>query len=161
VETSGLTVRGADPDDVQDIADLYLEVALEVVAREPSLRHVPSQDDVERRYHSRITDAERTVLVAVSDGAVIGFVDASLERHEDPGTYFRRGTFVVVEELIVTARGRRRGVGTALMRAIETWGRAADARMVWLETHVTNEAARQLYGGIGYREATVGLVKDL
>jgi ribosomal protein S18 acetylase RimI-like enzyme len=155
VEQGGLTVRAAEPDDVGTIAGLYLEVAAEVVAREPSFRHVPDGGEVERRYQSRIGEADQAVLVAVSGNVVVGFVDASLQRHEGGGTYHRTGIDVYVEELIVTASKRRRGVGTALMRAIEAWGRNAEARMIWLDTHVTNASARGLYGAIGYREVGV------
>jgi ribosomal protein S18 acetylase RimI-like enzyme len=161
VEQGGLTVRAAEPADVGTIARLYMEVAAEVVAREPSFRHVPDTGEVERRYQSRIAEADRAVLVAVSGDAVVGFVDASLQRHEGGGTYHRTGIDVYVEELIVTASQRRRGVGTALVLAIEAWGHNADARMIWLDTHLTNAAARGLYGAIGYREVGVELVKEL
>jgi ribosomal protein S18 acetylase RimI-like enzyme len=161
VEQGGLTVRAAEPDNVGTIAGLFLEVAAEVVAREPSFRHVPDAGEVERRYQSRIAEADRAVLVAVSGKVVVGFVDASLQRHEGGGTYHRTGIDVYLNELIVTASHRRRGVGTALMRAIEAWGRNAEARMIWLDTHLTNAAARGLYGAIGYREVGVELVKEL
>jgi aminoglycoside 6'-N-acetyltransferase I len=161
VDTTGLTVRAARPNDVALIARLYLEVADEVVAREPSFRHVPDAGEVEHRYQSRIVEVDRAVLVAVSDDAVIGFVDASLQRHESGGTYQLPGIDVYVEELIVTASQRRRGVGTALMRAIEAWGGDAQARMIWLDTHLANEGSRALYGAIGYREVGVELAKEL
>ena len=161
MEQGGLTVRAAEPADVGTIAGLYLEVAAEVVAREPILRHVPNASEVQRRCQSRIAEVDREVLVAVSGNAVVGFVDASLQRHEGGGTYHRTGIDVYVEELIVTASQRRRGVGTALMRAIEAWGRNAEARMIWLDTHLTNVPARGLYGAIGYREVGMELVKEL
>jgi ribosomal protein S18 acetylase RimI-like enzyme len=161
VEHSGLTVRAAEPDDAGTIAGLYLEVATEVVAPEPSFRHVPDAGEVERRYQLRIAEVDRAVLVTMSGNAIVGFVDASLQHHEGGGTYHRPGIDVYVEELIVTASERRRGVGTALMRAIEAWGRDAEARMIWLDTHLTNAAARGLYGAIGYREVGVELVKEL
>jgi ribosomal protein S18 acetylase RimI-like enzyme len=161
VAQSALTVRAAEHDDLRTIAGLYLEVAADVVAREPSFRHVPDAREVERRFQSRIAEPDRAVLVAVSGNTVVGFVDASLQRHEGGATYHRTGIDVYVEELIVTAAQRRRGVGTALMRAIETWGRNAEARMISLDTHLTNAAARGMYGAIGYREVGVELVKEL
>lgn len=154
-------VRPAEPEDVPAIAQLYLEVAGEVVEREPSFRHLPDPGAVERRYASRITDRERCVLVAVVDDAVAGFADASLARHAEDGTYHAPGLDVHVEELIVTASRRRRGVGTSLMRAVEQWATNAGARIVMLETHVTNEAGLALYASIGYREVAVMLVKDI
>jgi GNAT superfamily N-acetyltransferase len=158
VGTNGLIIRAAEPDDVTTFAQLYLEVAVEVVAREPSFRHIPDADEVEHRYQSRIVEADRAVLVAVNGGTVVGFVDASLQRHEGGGTYRRPGIDVYVEELIVTASQRRRGMATALMQAIETWGRNAQARMIWLDTHLANEGSLALYGAIGYREVGVELM---
>jgi GNAT superfamily N-acetyltransferase len=143
------------------ITQLYLEVAEEVVAREPSFRHVPDAAEVEARYLSRIEEADRAVLVALANGGVVGFVDAVLQRHQSQGTYQRPGIDVYVEELIVTTAHRRRGAASTLMRSIEAWGREEGARTVWLDTHPINKGARALYGAIGYREAGVELVKEL
>jgi GNAT superfamily N-acetyltransferase len=121
----------------------------------------PDADEVEHRYQSRIAEVDRAVLVAVNGATVVGFADESLQRHEGGGTYHRPGIDVYVEELIVTASQRRRGVATALMQAIETWGRNAQARMIWLDTHLANDGARALYGAIGYREIGVELMKEL
>jgi ribosomal protein S18 acetylase RimI-like enzyme len=74
---------------------------------------------VERRYGSRIGDPDRAVLVAVADGLVIGFVDASLQRYEDQVTYGLPAVDAYVEELIVTSAHRRRGVASTLIRALE------------------------------------------
>jgi ribosomal protein S18 acetylase RimI-like enzyme len=46
------------------------------------------------------------------------------------------------------------------MQTIEEWGGRREARMVWLDTHLTNHAARALYMAIGYREIGVELMKD-
>jgi len=154
-------VRSAEAQDVPVIAGLYLEVAEEVVGREPSFRHVPDAAGVKRRYISRIEEADRAVLVALADGAVVGFVDAALQRHEDQGTYHAPGVDAYVEELVVTARHRRRGAATHLIRAVEAWAQEAGSRMVWLDTHLTNEGARALYGGVGYREVGVILLREL
>jgi GNAT superfamily N-acetyltransferase len=161
VEGTAWTVRAAETGDVKAITQLYLEVAEEVVAREPSFRHVPDTAGVESRYLSRIDETDRAVLVALAHGRVVGFVDATLQRHESQGTYQQPGIDVYVEELIVTTSERRRGGATALMRAVEAWGREETARMVWLDTHLANEGARALYGAIGYREVGVELVKEL
>lgn len=66
-----------------------------------------------------------------------------------------------VEELIVTASAQRRGVGTSLIRAVEAWVVESGARLVTLDTHVLNEAARALYASLGYREFGVILGKEI
>jgi hypothetical protein len=54
-----VTVRAATTADVGAIARLYLEVAEEVIAREPSFRHLPKATDVMDRYPSGIGDEDR------------------------------------------------------------------------------------------------------
>jgi GNAT superfamily N-acetyltransferase len=154
-------VRAAESEDVPAIVRLYLEIAEDVVAREPSFRRVPDAREVEQRYRSRIEEPGRAVKVAIADAAVVGYIDAVLQRHDDEGTYRRPGVDVYVEELVVTARRRRRGAGTALVRAVEAWARDAGAGMVWLDTHIANEAARALYTAIGYRDVGIILLREL
>jgi GNAT superfamily N-acetyltransferase len=155
-------VRPAGSDDLPAITALYLEVAHEVIPREPTFRREPDASSVERRYVTRIADRERAVLVAVVDHVVVGFVDALLTRHAaNDGSYQVPGVAVYVEELIVTARHRRRGIAATLMHAVERWARDAGARMVTLDTHVTNDAARALYATMGYREIGVILAKAI
>lgn len=158
---AGLPIRRATQGEVPAIAALYLEVANEVVAREVALRRVPTGIEVERRYRSRVEDPGRCVLVAVLDGSVIGFADAGLQQHEDRATYDRPGVYGYAEELIVTSAHRRRGVASALIRALEAWAKNAGARAIVLDTHVTNVEARSLYQALGYREMGVILLKEM
>lgn len=154
-------VRRAGRGHVLTIARLYLEVADEVVEREPRLRRVPESEKAERRYGSRIADAGRVVLIAEADGGLVGFVDVLLERHEDEGTYHQPGIEGYVEELIVSASYRRRGVATALMVAAEAWVGESGGHALFLDAHITNAEARAFYGAIGYRELGVVLMKEL
>jgi GNAT superfamily N-acetyltransferase len=138
-----------------------MEVADDVVAREPTFRRVPERSAVEARYRSRIGEVERRVFVAVVREEVVGFADAVLVRHTDVGMYQSPGLDVYVEELVVTSSSRHLGVGTSLMAAAEAWATQVGARMLTLDTHVSNEAARRLYGSLGYRTIGMMLVKDI
>jgi ribosomal protein S18 acetylase RimI-like enzyme len=154
-------VRRAAIDDAAAIADLYTEVADEVVKREPTVRHAPDRGAVQRRYEARLQESDRGFFVAVVDSAVIGFVDAGLSPNTDDATYLAPGLDVYVEELVVTESLRNLGIGKSLMAAVEGWANEAGARMVTLGTHVTNSAARGFYASIGYREIGVMLAKNL
>jgi hypothetical protein len=92
---------------------------------------------------------------------VIGFVDASLQRHEGGGTYLRTGIDVYVEEMIATASQRRRGVGygpDAGDRGLGPQRGGTDD----LARHTSHQrTARGLYGAIGCPEVGVEPVKEL
>ena len=101
---------------------------------------VSGRDDVVRV-------AEEAVLgVAQQPDAMplVGFCAAKLEAVAgSPRAY--------VNTLDVMPQWQRRGLGRALLRAVETEVQRAGARDVGLHVSVENEAARRLYEGLGYR----------
>jgi ribosomal protein S18 acetylase RimI-like enzyme len=156
-----VAVRFAAADDASAIADLCLEVAREVVEREPTVRQAPDRRSVEARYDARVGEPDRAVFVAFVDGSMVGFADAALVRSIDEASYHAPGLDVYVEDLIVTSALRRQGIARSLLLAVEEWAIDAGARMVTLDTHVSNRAARSLYGATGYREVGIILAKEL
>jgi [ribosomal protein S18]-alanine N-acetyltransferase len=55
-------------------------------------------------------------------------------------------------DLGVTAAARRRGIARALVGALCAEGRRLGSRVVLLEVRESNEAARALYGALGFEE---------
>ena len=83
-------------------------------------------------------------LVAEADGRIAGFI---LAEHEG-----ERAHLITID---VLAAERRRGVGTALLRAIERTLAARGVRQVELETATDNHAAIAFWQKHGYRTAAV------
>jgi ribosomal protein S18 acetylase RimI-like enzyme len=88
-------------------------------------------------------------LVAELDGVLVGSVSASL--HEPLDTAERQVQSDLsrrrlhVDGLGVLEAHRRRGVGAALMRAVEEWGRSRGAEVVTLETESNNPLSMPFY----------------
>ena len=97
------------------------------------------------RLFLRLPGAE--CLVAESGGAIAGFI---LAEHEG-----ERAHLITID---VLAAERRRGVGTALLRAIEQAVAAHGVRQVTLETATDNHAAIAFWQKHGYR--TVGVLRN-
>jgi ribosomal protein S18 acetylase RimI-like enzyme len=72
------------------------------------------------------------------DGVVDGFI------HEDDSTLEIGGMWVRLSH-------RRRGIGRALLEAVCEWGRERDARCARLWVRASNDPARLLYEGEGFR----------
>jgi ribosomal protein S18 acetylase RimI-like enzyme len=157
-------IRQASAADADDIAGVYLESAR--VHRElDGERYVePPRDEIVARYrgggqHPASASAAVT-LVAELDGAVIGFVDARLERPHD--AMHRQTVYVYIAEIAVACACQNRGVGERLMRAAEDWGRRMGAEFASLDYVASNERASRLYHArLGYRVASVIAVKRL
>ena len=60
-------------------------------------------------------------------------------------------SFAVVEDVVVDADHRRRGVGTALMREIERWALGRNCSYILLITDDDREEAQRFYESLGYQ----------
>ena len=55
-----------------------------------------------------------------------------------------------LESIVVRTGERRRGLGSALCRAVMQWSRAEHARVILLEVRAGSMGAEQLYRGLGF-----------
>jgi ribosomal protein S18 acetylase RimI-like enzyme len=67
---------------------------------------------------------------------------------------FRGAPLINVHDLCVSPAARDRGVGRALLRAIEDYAVSAGCSKLTLEVRLDNSRARHLYRSVGFREAT-------
>jgi GNAT superfamily N-acetyltransferase len=87
------------------------------------------------------------VLVAESDeGAVVGWAEASLQRHlvHDPRAE--------LSGLVVAEGACNRGVGLALLRAVEAWARERGLGELVVRSNVVREGAHRFYLREGFAE---------
>ena len=99
---------------------------------------------------------DRAVLVA-EDGAgeCVGFVTI---QHE---THWTGEEHAYVPELVVAEAAEGKGVGRELMAGVEAWARERGLRMIELDTGIRNSRSRAFYGGLGFAEDSIKLVKVL
>lgn len=83
--------------------------------------------------------------LARSDGEVLGYAIAAFGFSVEYG-----GIDAFVDELYVRPGHRGRGVGTALMDALEAGCREADAAVLHLEVDHANEDGQRLYRRLGF-----------
>jgi GNAT superfamily N-acetyltransferase len=134
-----VTVRRAVRDDGARIVELDRELATFEKLRPP--------DDTEAaRLLSWIFDTQKLeALVAEVDGAIQGIALF----YETPGSTFRARPFLYLEDLVVSAAARSRGVGEALMAALAQEALARNAwRLHWAVLD-WNVRAIQFYDRIG------------
>ena len=99
----------------------------------------------ERSPHSELLADERTIfLVAFEHEAPVGFVLA----YELPRRH-KLARSLLVYEVGVDERYRRRGIGTALMRELETIARERRIEEGWVLTDRDNEPAMRFYESVG------------
>ena len=89
------------------------------------------------------------VLLAVEDGRVVGFAEASIRSHAEG---CRPGRIAYLEGWYVAREARRRGIGTALLRAVEAWGRAQHCAELASDTEIENQLGQTAHRALGFAE---------
>jgi RimJ/RimL family protein N-acetyltransferase len=135
-----VTVRRAIAEDVDSLVELFVAVVDEGrwLGTEP-----PVDRDAQReRFLEHVGEfTERASLVALADGQVVGHAAVEVTPYNVAGL-----------GMMVDARWRGRGVGTALVRAVIETTRELGAHKLALQVWPHNEAARRLYRREGFVE---------
>jgi GNAT superfamily N-acetyltransferase len=97
----------------------------------------------------------RPVFVADDAGRIVGFATAATRKHwsGDLDAY--------IGELVVAEDCTKRGIGRALVTAIETWARASGHHRITVETGASNSSGQAFYAALGYTAEEVVLTRDL
>ena len=106
----------------------------------------PERDAFERTLRELLSRTDTLLLVAEADGAVIGYLLASVHP-----TLFANAPVAWVEEVMVDAGSRRAGVGSALMAAAERWAAESGAAYISL----ASRRAAEFYLALGYEDSAV------
>jgi L-amino acid N-acyltransferase YncA len=140
-----LVVRPAAPADLETIRRIYNEGIEDRVATldtEPK-----SRAEIEQWWAAH--DGRFAVLVATDAGAMLGW--ASLNRYSA-----RCAHAAIVDLSVYISRSHRgRGVGSALLRALESHAMAAGFHKIVLHALDDNEHGKRLYRRCGFREVGV------
>jgi ribosomal protein S18 acetylase RimI-like enzyme len=160
---SGLLIRSAVAEDADGIDRTFLESAQHHASLDPARYVVPSTTEIVARYRDgqqHPPEAAAITLVAEIGGAIVGFVDARLDRSTDP--MHRELVYCVIAEIAVSQQCQGQGVGRRLLEETEAWGREHGADFASLEYLAVNTRANNFYQRrMGYQTAHVTAIKRL
>jgi GNAT superfamily N-acetyltransferase len=137
------------------VADLDLVVPLFDAYRQ--FYRQPSEPERARRFLlERFEKNQSVIFLAFEGAAAIGF--AQLYPSFSSGAM---APIFILNDLFVAPQARRRGTGSALLRAAAQYGRSAGALRLVLSTEVANTTAQSLYERMGWKRDTVFCVYQL
>lgn len=143
-----VTVRAIDAAEAQRLLPAFSELLVDAVAHGASVNFMAgfSKADADaywRRQIDAFAGGDRIWLVAEEAGAVVGMVMCLLAWQ--PNQPYRGE----VSKMLVHSSMRRRGIGAALMRAIEAEALAADRTLLVLDT-AEGSGGDHLYRRMGW-----------
>ena len=136
-------IRAAEAADREDVAALAAELAQSFAFRPERFR---------ANYPSLLADRGACLLLAADGRENLGYLLGF--RHL---TFYANGPVAWVEEVVVRARDRGRGVGGALVSAFEQWAAGQGCALVALATR----RAAPFYRAVGYEESAAYFRKVL
>ena len=74
---------------------------------------------------------------------------------------FVRRRYAVIENLVVKSEFRKQGIGRILVDEVQEWAIAKGARSIELNVYEFNETAISFYEGLGYRNLSRKMSKEL
>ncbi len=152
---SGPEVEPASREDLETLAEWWVALAAEQREHGSHVLAAPNRETIHEvlaghRFHGG-------VLVARLDGELAGFATFAVE----DGSFALDASRGVLSNLYVRPERRRRGVGTALLEAVETRLAERGVDVLRLEAMAENEAARRFYRANGYEPHRVTMERPL
>lgn len=155
-----MEIRPLQSDEVEELVDtLWVRLGREMAELDDfnALAEDVRADAI--AYHEKaLTDDHRTILVAVEDGELVGFIYA---KREETMAVFERKSDLHIIEVYVREESRQQGVASTLLSEVEAWEQGQNCEYATLMVHVDNRAAHSLYEDNEFEETRKFYAKSL
>jgi GNAT superfamily N-acetyltransferase len=116
------------------------------------LGYPTDREDVLQRMRQIADETNRVVLVYCVDGAVVGWIDLSIEYH------LQSEPAALIGGLVVSESVRNRGIGRQLCEAAEAWARSRGVGRLRVRSNAIRERAHEFYLRDGYARVKTSAV---
>jgi len=144
-----IRVRPAELADAGAFVELHQEVQQLHVAARPDQFKSTENSALEARFHELLASPDAKVWLAEVDGTVVGYAVAIHQRRPAFAAMPAR-EWCEIDQIAVTARQRRRGLATALMRVVVDDARATGLPEIELNSWAFNQDAHRAFEAFGF-----------
>jgi len=140
-------IRRAGHEDVERIVDLWSDLLDFHLAFDAKYeKSADAKPGFARHLHEYVGAADRVLLVVEVDGEVVGFTNGLLAQYPPCLAHRAHG---YLDNMMVAAEHRRRGLGAALFEAAMDWFREQGVPTVEARVHMANAASRAFCRKVG------------
>ncbi len=150
---------------IEQVKDLLVDLQKYIVEIDKYNLNIISKDYREKYFEFMLDDCKTNqgkVFIVIKEdkivGMVAGFVQEYDERDKLDYSCPKKG---MVAELVVDKNCRENGVGTELLKHIESYFSSIDCKYVQIDVFAYNEHAKKFYYKNGYEDRMVTVFKKL
>ncbi|MBP5492286.1 MAG: GNAT family N-acetyltransferase [Clostridiales bacterium] len=155
-----ITIRNATMDDAPVLEDLYRELEEDGVFYQPQ-HFVLSPKGARSVYLKGILESDtQAMFVAEEEGKVIGFAHLMLLKAK-PFSCLKPETALYLQDLVVTAEYRNRGIGSMFMEKAKEYGRENGADFFRTQVFPGNTDGLRFYKRNGFTETMITIESPL
>ena len=140
----------AQENHIMEIVKLWEEFAR---YHEPFDPRYPMKDDVCSGYETHLREEmaakDTRVLVALDNDNAVGYMMAMIRKTSGA---WKREKYGYIEEMAVTAKCRRRGIGSQMLKKILDWFKSENLDMVELSVAARNKEGYSFWKKHGFRD---------
>ncbi len=154
-----VTIRRATLSDRDPVADLWLELYEYHLALDPREQLAPDAREQSRaRFADLLADDNYCFFVAEEDGALVGFISGAVQLLPPIMLARVQG---YIEDIVVTARCRRSGIGEQLYLAMKEWFRERGVQVMGLSVAPANPVSAGFWRKMGFRDVRIRMRGEL
>jgi ribosomal protein S18 acetylase RimI-like enzyme len=149
-------IREADPDDIDEVYELWRELLDYHQSHHPVFRYKPtSEQALKKELLTRLKDKDTRIFSYIAEDEWQGMIVASLKQSA-PGFKLSRKGYIA--ETVVRSSYRGSGIGKELFEAAKNWLTDNGADHIELQVSVKNAAATRFWQSQGFIPSTQHMV---
>ncbi len=154
-----MKIRKASRNDYEKLKELKLLAKREESRHSEALRSLPEAQRYYFKYlEADLTKRNRRVFIALEDDEIAGVIVVKILKALPISKHDRKG---YISNLYVREPFRNKGLGKKLAKSAMAWLESEDISCVSLEMHAKNLPAQNLYRGLGFKNYTLEMTKNL
>lgn len=154
-----MIIRKATIRDFEQLKNMKFLSKKEELKYSKTLKPLSKTKDHYIRYLKADLDSDyRIIFVAVERKKIIGMTLGKFYPSLPISKYKKKG---YISNLHIDKAHRRKGVGKKLILRILKWFKENNVPHISLEIHVDNEAAKNIYHKLGFKNYTIKMVKKI
>ncbi|UCE74813.1 MAG: GNAT family N-acetyltransferase [Methanomassiliicoccales archaeon] len=155
-----LIIREAKIDDIPAIQSLYRQGDKYHAELLPDVFQETEEGRTKDFILSWIQNEKSDYFVAEMEGKIIGFMNIKQTTSQDI-PILKRMEYALIDDFVVDVNHRFQGIGTALFKRAKLWSKEHELNKIQLTVWAKNEAARNFYFMLGFKDLIGKMEIDL